>query len=229
MYCTNFMTNCRYREMQQLHQDCHTEVTGQLSPKNFVRLNLWNILIRWSFWNIPRLKYSQVESLKYSDQVEPTFWEFVQYVLAHPSGDPHWKPFTQVRWYLQIFLSIPEMIFANIFSSFLRRYLQIFLFIPEIIFANISLHSCTILLGVHCLQCLIRLHPPLWGSWCWGGANAWPAETPPGKVGNKIVWKYLLRLFWYIMKWHLHHTIKMEIKKSGTVEEEQMLEQLKLR
>jgi len=43
----------RYREMQQLHQECHTEV-------------------------------------------EPTFWEFVQYVLAHPSGDPHWKPFTQV-------------------------------------------------------------------------------------------------------------------------------------
>jgi len=43
----------RYKEMQQLHQQCHTEV-------------------------------------------EPTFWEFVQYVLTHPSGDPHWKPFTQV-------------------------------------------------------------------------------------------------------------------------------------
>lgn len=29
-------------------------------------------------------------------EVEPSFWEFVQYVLAHPTGDPHWKPFTQV-------------------------------------------------------------------------------------------------------------------------------------
>ena len=63
-----FMTNQRYKEMQNSHQDCHTEVPD-LSDQ---------------------LKHF------HSVEVEPSFWEFVQYVLAHPAGDPHWKPFTQV-------------------------------------------------------------------------------------------------------------------------------------
>ena len=64
----HFMTNQRYKEMRNSHQDCHTEV--------------------------PDLS----DLLKYfiPVEVEPSFWEFVQYVLAHPTGDPHWKPFTQV-------------------------------------------------------------------------------------------------------------------------------------
>ena len=28
--------------------------------------------------------------------VEPTFWEFVQFVIKHPTLDNHWKPFSQV-------------------------------------------------------------------------------------------------------------------------------------
>ena len=27
--------------------------------------------------------------------MEPTFWAVVQYVLAHPTGDPHWTPYSQ--------------------------------------------------------------------------------------------------------------------------------------
>ena len=54
--------------MRNSHQDCHTEVP-----------DLSDLLKHF-----------------HSVEVEPSFWEFVQYVLAHPSGDPHWKPFTQV-------------------------------------------------------------------------------------------------------------------------------------
>ena len=48
-----------------------------------------------NFSPVKLLNFSPVEHLNFS-QVEPTFWEFVQYVLSHPTGDPHWKPFTQV-------------------------------------------------------------------------------------------------------------------------------------
>ena len=41
----------------------------------------------WFIWSVEK---------HYPVEVEPSFWEFVQYVLAHPTGDPHWKPFTQV-------------------------------------------------------------------------------------------------------------------------------------
>ena len=68
-----FMTHQRYKEMQNSHQDCHTEVPD-LSDQ---------------------LKHF------YSVEVEPSFWEFVQYVLAHPAGDPHWKPFTQASLHLR--------------------------------------------------------------------------------------------------------------------------------
>ena len=39
--------------------------------------------------------------------------------------------------------------------------------------------------GVHSVQCHLRLHSPLRGSRCWGGANAWPTWTPPGKIVDK--------------------------------------------
>ena len=68
VFLKHFMTNQRYKEMRNSHQDCHTEVP-----------DLSDLLKHF-----------------HSVEVEPSFWEFVQYVLAHPSGDPHWKPFTQV-------------------------------------------------------------------------------------------------------------------------------------
>ena len=64
----HFMKNQRYKEMRNSHQDCHTEVP-----------DLSDLLKHF-----------------HSVEMEPSFWEFVQYVLAHPTGDPHWKPFTQV-------------------------------------------------------------------------------------------------------------------------------------
>ena len=73
VFLKHFMTNQRYKEMRNSHQDCHTEVPD-LSDL---------------------LKYF------YPLEVEPSFWEFVQYVLAHPAGDPHWKPFTQASLHLR--------------------------------------------------------------------------------------------------------------------------------
>ena len=68
VFLKRFMKNQRYKEMRNSHQDCHTEVP-----------DLSDLLKHF-----------------HSVEVDPSFWEFVQYVLAHPSGDPHWKPFTQV-------------------------------------------------------------------------------------------------------------------------------------
>ena len=42
--------------------------------------------------------YKAMEELHSSCKsfLEPTFWEFVQYVLKHPTQDDHWKPFSQL-------------------------------------------------------------------------------------------------------------------------------------
>ena len=43
-------------------------------------------------------KYHEMDSLHSSckTKVEPTFWEFIQFLIKHPTTDNHWKPFSQL-------------------------------------------------------------------------------------------------------------------------------------